>query len=544
VKKTLKVGLTKSVPSSNLFPLLEECFSVTFVQGQVGEKDCEAHILAWQDMDKAHPLLAANHTYIIHCQYGRPTRPGASDIPVYFSNSRYTPGPFRNRTLINSFPSKPSPMTPSAGHEIISSIEGGCTWAIGHNRGYYHYEVGSAFPVIPEDEPLFKSFKGHNFIGLLPLVDFLRNITGLSEYRKPRQTACIMIDDPNLHSTRYGYIGFKEIAEHARSNNYHVAFAAIPLDLCYANKKAVNIFHNSPERLSLLIHGNNHLSNELGSDYDHLERISLVSHALARVQHFERKTGLRISRVMAAPHGTCSASMLEAMAECGIEGGAISFGSLYKANRQAGWGPIMGLAPSTIIAGLPVFNRIHLSMDYTNEIFLAAYLNQPIIPNGHHWDLKDHFETLRAQVDVINSMADVHWGSMHDIARMNYLYRTEGEEIKVKALSRRIVLTVPQGIRQLSIEESDLFLPERPLGCLISTNEGEFTGPPSGGSLSVNPGDRLSILFTYKNSIDPSRIPIPPTPIKAVLRRIMTESKDRLRPYSDRFVLRFKRQSS
>ena len=289
-----------------------------------------------------------------------------------------------------------------------------------------------------------------------------------------------MIDDPNLHRPGYGFIKFKDIAEHARSNNYHVAFAAIPLDLYYANKEAVRIFRTAHDRLSLLMHGNNHLANELGRDYDPGQRISLISHALARVGNFEKRTGIPISRVMAAPHGTCSESMLGAMSECGIEGGSISFGSLYKVNRGRGWVAPMGLDPSTIVSGLPVFNRIHLSMDHTNEIFLAAYLNQPIIPNGHHGDLKDRYEILRAQVDVINGLTDVHWGSMQSIVGMNYLTKIDGEELKVKIRSRRIMLTVPQGISRISLEASELTGPDGLFRLCIFHQWQELHGSPLG----------------------------------------------------------------
>ena len=494
-----------------------------------------ASIVVGQDMETPHFLSAERHTYVLSRQQDQPASPEITKVQVRFSNSRHAPWPFRNRTFDNSFASPPCPIIPRSAYESISSVDGACIWAIGKTDGHFRYEVGTALPHIPDGGPLFKWFKGYNFIELLPLIDFLRNITGISEYRPPRQTACVMIDDPNLHRPGYGFIKFKEIAEHARTNNYHVAFAAIPLDLYYANKEAVRIFRTAHERLSLLMHGNNHLANELGRDYNHGQRISLLSHALARVGKFEKRTGIPISRVMAAPHGTCTESMLGAMSECGIEGGSISFGSLFKANRGREWITSMGLDPSTIVSGLPVFNRIHLSMDHTNEIFLAAYLNQPIIPNGHHGDLKDHYEILRAQVDVINGLTDVRWGSMQDIVGMNYLAKTDGDELKVKILSRRIILKVPPGINRVRLESSDLTGPDGLSGSSYAINGNNFMAVPSESAISASPGDNITFLCPNRNSVDLSQIPIPRTPIKAILRRIATESVDRARPFSNRF---------
>ena len=537
MKKILRIGLSRSVPESGLFSILERCFPIDFArEDDLGKGDCVASIVVGHDPEAAQLLSAERHTYVLSRQQGQPVSPEITKVQVRFSDSKHAPWPFRNRTFDNSFASPPCPIIPRSGYEPISSVDGACIWAIGKTDGHYRYEAGTALPYIPEGGPLFKWFKGYNFIELLPLVDFLRNITGISEYRPPQQTACVMIDDPNLHRPGYGFIRFKEIAEHARSNKYHVAFAAIPLDLYYANKEAVRIFRTAPDQLSLLIHGNNHLANELGRDYDHGQRIALISHALARIGKFEKRTGIPISRVMAAPHGTCTESMLGAMSECGIEAGSISFGSLYKVNRGREWVASMGLDPSTIVSGLPVFNRIHLSMDHTNEIFLAAYLNQPIIPNGHHGDLKDRYEILRAQVDVINGLTNVHWGSMQSIVGMNYLTKIDGDELKLKFRSHRIMLTVPKGISRISLEASELTGPDGLSGYVYAINGNKFMAAPSDSSISVSPGDDITVLCPNRNSVDLSQIPLPRTPIKAILRRIATESVDRARPFSNRFL--------
>lgn len=535
MEKPLRICLSRSFPKSNLFSILEKCFKVAFVRDdEYSQSACGAIFLSRQDIEAGQPFPAERNTYIVSRRGDQLAFPDVADVPVHFSNSEFTPWPFRNRILKNNFSAPVGVIAPRSGHETILSINGRCAWAIRKSHGCCQYEAGMEIPDIPEGEPFSRWFKGHNFIELLPLVDFLRNITGLSEYRGPRQTACIMIDDPNLHFSRYGFIKFNQIAEHAKSNDYHMAFATIPIDLYHASKEAAQVFRNSPERLSLLIHGNNHLSNELGRDQDHQARISLISHALARVHKFEKNTGLSISRVMAAPHGVCSEPMMEDMARCGIEAACISFGSLYKANRERDWVVPMGIGSSTIVSGLPVFNRIHLSMNFTNEIFLAAYLNQPIIPNGHHWDLKDHLETLRSQVEVINSLPDIYWGSMQDISSLNYLAKAEGEELKVKILSRRIIVTVPSGIKSLRLGASDLTDCDGRVHALYAVNSEALRSLSPDGTISVRPGDRVLILSPSPKRVDPSQVLLPPTPIKAILRRFATESRDRLRPYSER----------
>jgi hypothetical protein len=175
-------------------------------------------------------------------------------------------------------------------------------------------------------------------------------------------------------------------------------------------------------------------------------------------------------------------------------------------------------------------------MDHTNEIFLAAYLNQPIIPNGHHWDLKDRYEMLRAQVEVINGLTDVRWGSMQDIVGMNYLAKTDGDELKVKILSRRIILTVPPGINRVRLETSELTGPDGLSGSSYAINSNNLMAIPSESAIYASPGDNITFLCPNRNSVDLSQIPLPRTPIKAILRRIATESVDRARPFSYRFL--------
>lgn len=538
MEKKLRIRLSRSVRRSPLFSLLEECFEVVFVpDDDPSGPGHEAEILSGRD-GGSRPLPSADlHTYVSLGEGGPPRPPGGVPIRVEFSGSVYAPWPFRSRTVENGFSATYVPVPPRAGYERIASVNGAGIWAAGTQGRFLHYEVGTGWPAMPEGEPLFRVFKGHNFIALLPLVEWLRNITGVSAYRPPRRTACVMIDDPNLHATRYGFIKFREVAEHARLNGYHMAFAAIPLDLFYANKEAVGIFRDAPDRLSLLIHGNNHLANELERDYDPGERVSLISQALARVREFEKGTGLSISRVMAAPHGVCSEPMLGTMARCGIEAASISFGSLFKANRGRPWTLSMGLGPARVVAGLPVFNRIHLSTGYLNEIFLAAYLNQPIIPNGHHGDLRDHLETLGSQVRVINSLTDISWGSMQDISSQNYLAKTDGEELRVKMLSRRIKLEVPPGVRRVRLEESELTGLDELAGTSCALNGRPSSSLLPGRVISATPGDHIVIHCPPLDLLDVSQGHWPPTPLKAVLRRIATESMDRLRPYAGRFLL-------
>ncbi len=384
-------------------------------------------------------------------------------------------------------------------------------------------------PAVPDGGPLFKWFNGGCFMEMLPLIDFLRHVTGIGGYSRPRPAACIMFDDPNLHSMKYGFIDFGKLARHACRHNYHAAFATVPLDLYYADGDALGLFRSAPERLSLLIHGNNHVANELGHDYDDGKRLAIILQALSRVERFEMRYGLPISRVMAAPHGVCTESMFKDMARCGLESGCVSFGSLFKTNRGRAWVNTMGSSPSTDIEGCPVLNRI--ALNNPNAAFLAAYLGQPIIPNGHGGDLKEGLDVLGDIAGTINSLGDVQWGSMQDMSRSGYLVKADGETLHVRSMSRRIDVRVPVGIRSIRLEMSEFLYGHGPHSPRCAVNGQPFRDVGAERTIPVNPGDDVGISWPHGQPVERSQVALLRTPVGAILRRLATEAKDRLQPY-------------
>ena len=111
---------------------------------------------------------------------------------------------------------------------------------------------------------------------------------------------------------------------HAEANGYHVSFATIPLDLWWASQKAVSLFANRVDLLSLLVHGNDHVFRELDRTQSDRERAEALAQALRRVDRFERRYGVPIARVMAPPHGACSHATAAALLRSGFEALCVS----------------------------------------------------------------------------------------------------------------------------------------------------------------------------------------------------------------------------
>ena len=153
---------------------------------------------------------------------------------------------------------------------------------------------------------------------MLPLILFLRTLTEDQRWEQPPLQACFMFDDPNLHWRTYGFVDFAQIAAHAQMHNYHVCFATIPLDTWFVHKPTALLFQQYRDQLSLLIHGNDHIAQELARPYSDEELNRNLRQALRRIDEFERRSGVEVSKVMAPPHGACSESTLGEMAHLGV----------------------------------------------------------------------------------------------------------------------------------------------------------------------------------------------------------------------------------
>ncbi len=342
------------------------------------------------------------------------------EIDVRFTEDPLVPYPFRGRSLRTKVSSQPSILSLCRDEEPLAICELGPVWAFSEREGAKHYRSAFALPVLPVDGSLLDLLNGGRFLEMLPLLHWLREICASVSPIDPPLRACFIFDDPNLHWPRYGFVDYRQLAEQAEKQNYHVSFATIPLDTWYTHSGTADIFRKNPRRLSLLVHGNNHTRKELAQPYTEPERIFLLRQAIQRIERLERQSGLVVSRVMVPPHGACSEEMLAKFPFCGFEGACISHGSLRAHNKSRAWSKTLGFLPSEIIQGCPVLPRWGVSGDLKNTILLAAYLKQAIILRGHHQDLKDGPELLADLARLINGLGSVAWLNMTEMARSNY----------------------------------------------------------------------------------------------------------------------------
>jgi hypothetical protein len=387
--------------------------------------------------------------------------------------------------------------------------------------------------VTPEElaaaEPLRSRLGRYRSLALLPLIELLRSLGTDGGWRPPAVRAAFVLDDPNLHWPSYGYLSLPRLADHADRHGYHLGLAMVPLDARLAHPTAASLLRRRGS-LSLLVHGNDHFGAELGRAASEAEAMAVAAQAQRRVDAFERRTGIAISRVMVPPHEACSEAMAHALVRTGFD--AITMTRPYPWIESPSWlgsppglGPLAGWRPADTAPGLPpVFLRHPLAAPlYTPaEVTLRAYLDQPLVLYGHHDDLRDGLEPLAERAADVARLGDVSWSSLADIAAANYSAREDGELLRLRPHSRRLAVEVPAGATHAVVEPDGL----EPGEAVRTATARTLVGEP----FPVSGGGQLQLTLESPHAVSPTRFRPPPQRFRRVARRLAGEARDRATP--------------
>lgn len=501
---------------AKLFGALEDALPVRFEGRRPGEwRGLDAVILLENQDDPPPPSLRALVTT-------GPMRPPLEGR-VVFGSSPLLDARLRGRSLIDSR---------AAGIAGLAVGDDTILASCGSEALWTRNDVADHLALAPEElgpqELLRDGLVPGRWLGVLPLIHFLREVAGDLAWREPATRASFIIDDPNLHWPSYGHVRFRALVNDAVCNGYHVAFATIPLDGWLVHPGVARLFRENQPVLSLLVHGNDHLREELSQPRSDKEALALLAQALQRVAAVEERAGVSVSRLMVAPHGRCTVHMMRAMLLTGFEGLCYSWRSSSAADR-----PLTGWEPADLVAGgFPVFPRL-LVTNRLDDLVLRSFLAQPVILYAHHWDLAEGLDVLAEAAAFVNDEAGVRWESLSQIARSNYLTRRDGRTLRVRPFARRMHLEVPDGVEQVVVE-----LPRshgEPLQEIVAMNTSHgkvssgFT-EESSDPLPISGRETAVLSLSRLDAIDLARVDLPSRRLLPILRRAATEGRDRLAP--------------
>lgn len=512
-----------------LFKALEVVFPVRFEPRATGDaRDLDGALVLGDSADPpACPcLIAAPGTL--------EQNPADRQAGVRFASSPVLDTCLRGALLHDARAARLMPLTLQSGDEVLAEGPNGPLWASRGEKARRVHTVALTPAQHDSSLPLRAQLRKGQFLSLLPLTVFLRELTEPHQWTRPPLRASFVMDDPNLHWRTYGFIDFRSLASHAAEHRYHVTVAQVPFDSWPVNGSAARVFAKAPESLSLCIHGLAHRRHELERFRSVDDARRELSLALRRVASLERRAGVHVDRVMTAPHERCSSVTTEAMRQLGFEALVIDRANPWRF-RPEQEKPVAGWELAELVSGgLPVIRRESFSVS-REDLILRAFLGQPLVLYGHHGDLCEGPDVLATVADEIDRLGDVRWTSLGEIARTNYLLRRTGSLLTVRMLCRQAQVQIPEGVSDISIEMPDVRgANDDTVSCGDSLGRFEpdgnaFRSPP----ISVD-GGIIDIALTPPEVRSTVRRVRPTKTAWALARRLIAEGRDRLQPLEHR----------
>ncbi len=492
---------------ARLWRVLEAAYPVRFERREPGQWDgLDAAVLigdAGLDAAPGIPSLVTGALCDAHA--GAPVRFGTE-----------APAPLTGRSMVESASVGP----PVAGEVALASSPAGTVWSASA-RGDLVFRSSVAPLELGPDERLKEHLRAGRFLALLPLVHLLRHVTGEATWAPPPLRASYIIDDPNLRWKGYGWLDYDAVHSHAERHGYHLGIAMIPLDAGLALSGAVHRFRTS-RQLSVLMHGNNHLKREMADHENGEAAMALAAQALQRIAAFESRHQLSVGRVMVPPHGACSEEMMHALRRTGYD--AIAYNTVPGGDQVqralTGW----GIADLHLGGGFPGMHRAKLDTP-VDELALRAYLGQALLLYGHHTDLAGTLDPLAEAAARVAEVGDARWAPCAAITRGNVATRVEGDTMRVRLSSQRTQVDVAPGVGRLATE-----LPWAARRAAWDRVRVGSVVAPLGEMVDVAPGEPVEVTLMASDAVDVTVVPAPARRPWPVLRRCMTEGRDRLLP--------------
>jgi hypothetical protein len=449
-----------------------------------------------------------------------------------FSDNNILDSAFRDLTILHQFPNDLPQLPLSESDVVLCSCEGAPVWTLSRSHATLIHYLALPVPVLSAGSAALDYFTNRNFLSLLPVLNLLKTLALSKGWVYPAPTAAFMFDDPNIHWNTYGFINFGEIAKRAQKHHYHASFAMVPLDTWFSHRGTVELFRDNCEQISLLIHGNNHIRCELARRRTATENLQLIAQAVRRIRKFEMRTGIPVDRIMAAPHGACNNAVMSSMHSLGVEGAFISPWSLRLWEEGREWIPEFGLRPAELVGNFAIAPRFAMAETCDADIAIAAFLGKPIIPVGHHTNLRKGPELLDVIAAKINRLKGISWLSPVKILRRNYLRRSSSSSntIEIVPFSSQI---------EVSYEHAKLMFHFPRRSITNSANNAESSEDrqniPTFAPVTDESREWTRWKLSTLGELDHRTASDPGLAITALLRRIACEARDRLAPLLPNF---------
>lgn len=255
-----------------------------------------------------------------------------------------------------------------------------------------------------------------------PMI-FVRYAAGERAWHSPADYANFTIDDLWLREP-YGHVDYEGLLQESEQHNFHSTIAFIPWNFDRSQPRMVTLFQTHPDRLSICIHGNNHIHLEFGPlDTHPLEKQAEdIKQALARMEKFRELTKIPYDAVMVFPHSVSPAATLGLLKRYNFLATANSLNVPSDATVPSDAEFVLRTA-SLDFADFPSLRRYSAETDIPRpQLAIDAFLGNPMLFYAHEGFFASGIGAFNKTADIVNQLQpDTKWRGLGDIVQHLYL---------------------------------------------------------------------------------------------------------------------------
>jgi hypothetical protein len=368
------------------------------------------------------------------------------------------------------------------------------------------------------------------FAELAAPLFFLNYAAGERAWHSPGDYANFTIDDLWLREP-YGHVNYEQLLRQAQQHNYHVTIAFIPWNFDRSQAKMVSLFRDHPDRLSICVHGNDHVHQEFGPLDSHpLEKqLANMRQGLARMDKFTQLTGLPYDPVMVFPHSVAPRATFAGLKENNYLATANSLSVPSDASAPAG--ADFALRTATLdFANFPSLRRYSAETDIPEtQLAIDAFLGNPMLFYAHESFFAPGIGEFNKTAETVNKLQpDTQWQSLGYIVRHLYLEKLRSDgDFDIRAYSASIdVVNHRQGDATFFVEKDEDF--SQPLTVLVDGRPYPFVreGNKLKLKLAISKGATRQIAVRYGGDSTLAAVDIAKTSPKTNAIRLLSDFRD------------------
>jgi hypothetical protein len=282
------------------------------------------------------------------------------------------------------------------------------------------------------------------FEAVAPQMLFLRFAGGEHLWHSTADYANLTIDDLWLREP-YGHVNFERLLQQSQQHNFHTTTAFIPWNFDRSQPKMVSLFQANPDRLSICVHGNNHVHQEFGPLGTHpLEKQSEdIKQGLARMERFKQLTNVAYDPVMVFPHSISPQATFSELKRYNYIATANSLSVPSDATPPSGLD--FALRTATLsFDNFPSLRRYSSETDIPrSQLAIDAFLGNPMLFYVHESFFATGIDAFNKTADTVNQIQPgIQWRGLGDIVQHLYLERLRDDgNFDIRAYSSTILLS-------------------------------------------------------------------------------------------------------